>query len=98
MRSLSLKIFLSFWLALLLIVVATAGITILIVSERMERTPRSPREFINEAAIALAQGGRDGLTRWLQARGSGIPDVFVLAPDGSELLGRRVPRFLSDDR
>ncbi len=98
MRSLSLKIFLSFWLALLLIVVATAGITIFILSERAAQAPRSPREFANEAAVALAQGGRAGLAEWLRARGSRIPDVFILGPDGTELLGRRVPRFLSDDR
>jgi two-component system sensor histidine kinase CpxA len=96
-RSLSLKIFLSFWLAMLLIVVATAAITFFILAELREQAPRSPRAFANEAAVALARDGREGLVEWLRSRGSRISNlrVYVLTPDNQDLLGRRVPRFVT---
>ncbi len=96
MRSLSLKIFLSFWLAMLLIVVATAAITFFILAEMREQAPRSPRMFANEAAVALARDGREGLTEWLRTRGSRMSNlrVYVLTPDNQDLLDRKVPRML----
>ncbi len=88
MKSLSLRIFLSFWSALIAIVAAAIGVTILFLTHR-EEMPRTRDVLLSEAAAALAHGDRAGLESWLQGRehGSG-PRVYAFDESGHELLNR----------
>lgn len=96
MRGLLLRIFLWFWLAMVLIAGSTAAITSFIMDEMRGQQPGAVhREVANEAARALAKGGREGLTEWVRKRNSGSQRrVFVLTPENRDLLGRELPWFL----
>jgi len=91
-KSLSLRIFLVFWAALIAIVAAAIGVTILFLTHR-EELPRTRDVLVSEAAAALARGDRPGLEAWLASR-QGDPGARVYAFDerGRELLDRTVDR------
>ena len=96
MRSLLLRIFLWFWLAMILIAGSTAAITTFIMDEMREQQPRTmqreQRAVANDAARALAKGGREGLTEWLRKRNSGNQGrVYMFTPENQDLLGRELP-------
>jgi two-component system sensor histidine kinase CpxA len=89
-KSLSLRIFLVFWAALIAIVAAAIGVTILFLTHR-EEVPRTRALVLDEAVAALAQGDRAGLEAWLVRRQSGSgPRVYVFDESGRELLERPV--------
>ena len=93
MRSLTVRIFLSFWLiiALLIGIAAVAGYTY---AERLRNAFENfeVSETAVAASAALTSGGRAGLEGWLRDRPPGSPlVVFVVDADGEELLGRRLP-------
>jgi two-component system sensor histidine kinase CpxA len=93
-KSLSLRIFLVFWAALIAIVAAAIGVTILFLTHR-EELPRTRAVVLDEAVAALAEGDRSGLEAWLRRRqlGSG-PRVYAFDESGRELLDRPVERPL----
>ncbi len=93
MRSLSLRIFLSFWLALLTIVAAAIGITVLILTTT-DLQPHERNASLNAAALALSRDGREGLVSWLSAQQSNDkrPPIVIFDEAGEELLGRTFGR------
>ncbi len=93
MKSLSLRIFLSFWSALIAIVAAAIGVTILFLTHR-EELPRTRDVLVAQAAQALARGDRPGLERWLASREREPgPRVYAFDESGKELLNRPVDRM-----
>lgn len=93
MNRLSVRIFLSFFAAMLVIGAGAILITWWVLAERSEDNGATLREAAGRAAAALSSGGRDGLVAWLredsgQRRGR---TLLVIDDDGRELLGRPLP-------
>lgn len=93
MRSLTVRIFLSFWLiiALLIGVAAVAGYAY---SERLREAFENFE--VEETALAasdvLKSNGRPGLEQWLRDQPTASPvDVFIVDTEGRELLSRKLP-------
>lgn len=96
MRALYLRIFIAFWLAMLLALVASVSGTLWLAEQRLQREQSQLDELAGAASQVLAQDGLAGLREWL-ARESvrAAPDrLFIIDPAGTDLLGRRVPEFL----
>lgn len=87
------RIFLSFWLALGLILVITVTVAARYAAERARALDSfAPETLVSAASSALAEDGEDGLRRLLQRRGNdGGLVVYVLDADGTDLLGRKLP-------
>ncbi len=92
------KIFLSFWLAMILIVGVFAWVSHAL-NLRLEGAPMPERlAFVlrsnaETAAGVLRRGGREGLARWLRrGRFPRMSRVFVFDAKGFELLNRPLPR------
>ncbi len=95
MRSLTLRIFLSFWL-IIGILIGLAGLAGYAYSERLREAFENfeVSDTVVQVSEVLATGGRDGLTRWLREQPRSSPmNVFVVDPGGRDLLGRRLPRW-----
>lgn len=93
MRSLLIRIFLSFWSIIVITIVAAAALGYMY-AERVRNTIQSfeVSDAMLAASSALREDGREGLTDWLRS----LPDVtasyiFILDDRGQDLLGRRVP-------
>ncbi len=93
MRSLYARIFLTFWVVMVLIVAGSVGLTWLALVERADEQPRVSAEAMRAAAQALAEGGETGLVAWLRDGQPQHPELRVLVVDGSgrELLARPLP-------
>ena len=102
MHSLFWKIFLSFWVALLLF----AGATLFTTSHYLEQAQRqneasSPRErlmqSVAEAQEIAERDGVDGLKQWLREldRREPLP-LFLVDSDGADLLGRPLPASVNE--
>jgi two-component system sensor histidine kinase CpxA len=92
-RSLLLKIFLSFWL-IIVVTFATAGVAGFLYAERMRDAIENFEvgESMLAASAALDSGGRKGLADWV--RSDPTPraiTLFVLDEGGHDILDRRVP-------
>lgn len=97
MNRLSLRIFLSFFAALLAITAGAVLITWWVLADRDEASGPGLRRLAAGAARALAAEGRPGLERWvaeLEARDPSRPPLLVVDDAGREILGRPVPRRL----
>ncbi len=102
MRSLFWKMFLSFWVALLLF----AGATLFTTSHYLEHAQRqneasSPRErlmqSVIEAQLIAERDGVDGLKQWLRERDRREPlPLFLVDSDGADLLGRPLPASVNE--
>lgn len=90
MNRLATRIFVAFFLILVLTSVGAIGITRWFLAERQAATERYTIAQAEAAALALADGGRSGLTEWLRTRPTET-GVFVVDEWGDELLGRQVP-------
>lgn len=93
MNRLSLRIFVSFFAAMLVIGAGAILITWWVFAVRQEDNADSLREVAGHAAAALAAGGRPGLADWLRtdaAQRRGRP-LLVVDDAGRELLGRELP-------
>ena len=93
MRSLLLRIFVSFWLIITLTIVAAAALGFAY-AERARTALENfeVSEAMIEASEALREDGHEGLTDWLES----LPDVtasvvYVLDDRGVDLLERRLP-------
>lgn len=93
MRSLLIRIFLSFWL-IIGIITAVAAVGGYWYAERMHDAIEDFDfgDVMREASTVLAAEGRAGLESWLRERprSSGLT-LYVLPRDGRDILGRRVP-------
>lgn len=93
MRSLLLRIFLSFWAIIVITTIAAAALGNFY-AERARATMQSfeVSDAMLEASASLQDRGREGLTEWL----SSLPDVtaalvYVVDDRGQDLLDRRLP-------
>jgi two-component system, OmpR family, sensor kinase len=94
MHSLFLRIFLLFLLAMTLIVGSSIATTFTIAArdnEPLEFQRRPPVAI--QASEILARGGVGALQSWLQGSRNSLGDreLFVIGPDGQDILGRRLP-------
>ena len=97
MHSLYWRIFLSFWLALALILVGTVTVAVNVTLQRRAERPWIQREQLyTQAEQAFRTGGPDALKTWLSSMHSDEPftRTFVVDPSGRELLHRALPGFL----
>jgi two-component system, OmpR family, sensor kinase len=94
MHSLYLRIFVLFWLAMALIVGGSIATTFTIALHEYEpqELQRRPSVAI-QASEVLARGGIGALMSWLDANkySMGDRDLFIVGPDGQDILGRRLP-------
>lgn len=102
MHSLFWKIFLSFWGALILFMLATLlTVNLFLEHKREQQSQFSPREYLQRLAgaaqAAADRDGVEGLRRWLRSvdRHEVVPLLLVDAV-GADLLGREVPEYLRD--
>lgn len=96
MRNLYLRIFLAFWVAMVLALIFTGMTTLWLADQRAVREQSRQDQLAREASSVLAEHGVDGLRDWLAGESLRVlPDrLFVLDRHGNDLLGRRVPEFL----
>ena len=94
MSTLFFRIFLGVGAAILLALVATVLISLSMFGGAMEQGMLGgPRELVRAAATVLVDQGELGLQRWLERRADDPRfTVFIIDPDGQDLLGRRVAR------
>ena len=93
MRSLLLRIFVSFWSIIVVTIIAAAMLGYFY-AERVRETLQSfeVSDAMLGASASLRENGREGLTDWLRS----LPDVtaslvYVLDERGQDLLGRKIP-------
>jgi len=97
MHSLYWRIFRSFWLAIVLILVGTVTVAVSAAIQRRDELPWVQRgQLFAQAAVAFETGGPDALHDWLDSlsRDPAFSRTFVVAPNGRDLLNRRLPRYL----
>lgn len=95
---LAVRIFSAIFLTLLSVAAGTVALTSWRLDAQRERTADAARSVVQAAAIALAEGGRDGLAAWAKAEdadpGVRRPRFLVVDDWGDELLGRPIPPAL----
>jgi two-component system sensor histidine kinase CpxA len=97
MHSLYWRIFLTFWLALALILIGTVTVAVNVAAQRRADSPWAQRgQVYGQAARAFEGGGPAALKSWLQSLTPGdmLGRTFVVLPSGKEMLGRALPPFL----
>ena len=99
MTSLYWRIFLSFWLALALILVGTVSVVVNGEQQRrFSQTWIQRGELYAQATQAFESSGADGLRQWLKGmRQADIAALtFIVDSSGNEMFGRSVPDYLRD--
>jgi len=94
MSKLALRIFVSFFVALMVTGVGTITVTSWLIAERKEATAADLLVAAQEAANALADGGVSSLRAWAERRSvesSVSLDVLIIDENGKDLLGRTRP-------
>jgi len=94
MSKLALRIFVSFFSALIITVLGAIAVTSWMISERKESTDTELLVAAQAAAAALADGGVPSLTKWAKSRAldsSMTLDILVIDETGHDLLGRTAP-------
>ena len=99
MTSLYWRIFLSFWLALALILVGT--VSVVVNGEQQRRFSQAwiqRGELYAQATQAFESSGADGLRQWLKGmpRADIAALTFIVDSSGNEMFGRSVPDYLRD--
>src|SRR5690242_12022099 len=96
MRSLFLRIFLSYWIAQALFLVLAIIITIAIQpSSDIAEVQAQQSKFLKEAVQAYQTGGEDGARRYLRSiQGNQRAHRFLFDDQGRELLGRKPPEWI----
>jgi signal transduction histidine kinase len=99
MTSLYWRIFLSFWLALALILVGT--VSVVVNGEQQRRFSRAwtqRAELYAQATQAFESGGADALRNWLKGvRHTDVSaPIFITDSSGNEMLGRWIPDYLRE--
>lgn len=103
------RIFLAFFATLLAVALGAVAITSWYLESQRSAAREQLRDAVQSAAVALAEGGREGLEAWARARDPGAPPSrsgllrdgrrpalrFLVVDDwGIELLGRPIPPAL----
>jgi len=94
MHSLFVRIFVLFWIAMALIVGGSIAVTYLVSAREY-----APPELAHGSSVAiqaseiLGRGGIGALKDWLGTNKRAIPDrdIFIVGPDGKDILSRRLP-------
>lgn len=89
MRTLFLRIFLSFWVAMILVIFAIASVA----WYRLRQVQNiDPNALVAQASVRLDEGGLDGLRDWIREmeRSNVGLTVFLVDPNGDDVLGRRL--------
>jgi len=96
MRNLFLRIFVTFWTAMVAVLAFTVATTLWIADQRLQHEQQRQDELAREASSVLAAQGVNGLREWLAYQSLRVaPDrLYVLDRRADDLLGRRVPEFL----
>ena len=97
MNSLYWRIFRSFWLAIVLILVGTVTVAVSVAIQGREEQPWVQRgQLFAQAADAFENGGPEALRQWLDEMSSNpaFSRTFVVGPNGHDLLNRPLPHFL----
>ncbi len=97
MRNLYLRIFLSFWTAMVLVLTCTVGATLWLTGERIERLQNRQDTLAREASTVLSTQGVPALRDWLQQEIRAVQPherLYVIDRHGVDLLGRPVPDYL----
>jgi signal transduction histidine kinase len=97
MHSLYWRIFLSFWLALALILVGTVTVAVNVAIQKRSERPWIQREQLyTQAEQAFRAGGPNALKDWLNSMRSdeAFNRTFVVDPSGWELLHRPLPGYI----
>ena len=99
MTSLYWRIFLSFWLALALILVGT--VSVVVNGEQQRRFSQAwiqRGELYAQATQAFESSGEEGLRQWLKRmpRADIAALTFIVDSAGNEMFGRSVPDYLRD--
>ena len=96
MHSLFWRIFLTFWLALALILVGTVTVAVdAALKWRSERPSLPYEELYSSAAQVFEAGGGEGLKQWIQDLSPPAlrERTFVLDSNGRDLLDRPLPTY-----
>jgi two-component system, OmpR family, sensor kinase len=98
MRNLYLRIFLSFWIAMVLVLGFTVSATLWLADQRMQHEQARQDQLAREASTVLAAGGLTDLRSWLdRERAQVAPDrLYILDQHGNDLLQRPVPTVLQE--
>jgi signal transduction histidine kinase len=99
MTSLYWRIFLSFWLALALILVGT--VSVVVNGEQQRRFSRAwtqRAEIYAQATQTFESGGANALRDWLKGmhRADNSAPIFITDTSGQEMLGRSIPDYLRE--
>lgn len=97
MHSLYWRIFRSFWLAIVLILVGTVTVAVSAAIQRRDEVPWVQRgELFAQADDAFENGGPDALREWLQsiAADPAFSRTYIVGPNGHDLLDRPLPHYL----
>ncbi|HEY1752623.1 MAG TPA: ATP-binding protein [Steroidobacteraceae bacterium] len=96
MRSLYVRIFVAFWIAMVLALACSVIATLWLADQRLQREQGRQEQLAHAASEVLAQSGEAGLRDWLSRESArAAPDrLYVLDRHGNDLLGRRTPEFL----
>jgi signal transduction histidine kinase len=99
MTSLYWRIFLSFWLALALILVGT--VSVVVNGEQQRRFSRAwtqRAEIYAQATQTFESGGANALRDWLKGmhRADNSAPIFITDSSGQEMLGRSIPDYLRE--
>jgi two-component system sensor histidine kinase CpxA len=96
-RSLFLKIFLSFWLAQALFLVLAVLVTLAIRQQAESAWEAEQAQILNQAVQAYESGGQAALASYLdQVRQSQHVRAYLLNENDEELSGRRLPDWAKD--
>ena len=93
MRSLLIRIFVSFWSIIVITIIAAAALGYFY-AERARSTMQSfeVSEAMLEASASLREDGREGLAEWLRSLpGVTAALIYIIDDHGEDLLGRRLP-------
>ncbi len=100
MRSLFLKIFLSYWLAQALFLVLAIIVTFAMrPSREISNLQAQEPKFLNEVLQAYQAGGDEGARKYLRnVHDNQHVRLFIFDDQGSELLGRKLPDWIEHGR
>ena len=98
MRTLFLRIFISFWMAMALILISAICVTATVAWYRFSKLSSiEPGQLIDEAAKTLHDRDVSGLKTWLSEITSEHPDldIYVVDAAGGDILQRSLPRRIT---
>jgi two-component system sensor histidine kinase CpxA len=87
------KIFLSFWLSMLLILIAAAAVTTLLIGNSNQQLRLAVDEHLSAGRTVYEFGGETALRNWLAQQDAG-PRPFWLDQNNEDILDRPLPRVI----